>query len=201
MDGNIPEICSMERKKYLDDILVYDEAIQSMIQVLSEDYSKSDYTSSTSMTSTTTTSAATSSSTIPNPDLLNLTSSTSIGRQRAQSYAEGSNSYKSSTPTGTILPRGENIYTGVWGGLDLHYHSSSQLNHDINTSSSIELIPSKFEQKQSPQVENLYDKLSSTGIPPKYLKSAGYNAEELRLHGYTASQLIGAGTVCSKYSL
>lgn len=138
----------------MEDICRYERAIKSMTRVLSEDFSRRDFLAVDP---------------IQTPE--------KSGRQRAVSYAEGSNPLKSSSR--------DDIYAGVWGGLDLH--SSPKTKSLLSPS-----LPQTPKVRQLSTDETVYN-LASTGIPPKYLKSAGYYAEELRLGGYSASQLIGAG--------
>jgi hypothetical protein len=174
VDGEVPEICSDERKKFLEEILRDERAIQEMSRVLSDDYQQIDYLPADF--------SSKKSEGFDSPIPL-----TSGGRPRAVSYAEGSNAIAKPSPS-------RDIFSGVWGGsLDLHYLQQSESTHSPSVGRS---APIKIATEKSPDPTPLT--LSSTGITPIALKTANYSAEELRLHGYTASQLIGAGLASTK---
>ena len=164
MDGYVPEICLVERKKFLDDLLRYERAIQDISRVLSEDFHRSDH--------------------LPHPQAAQNEKnhlSPLPNRLRSFSCADGGETLKSSSSSP------HDRYNGVWGGMDLH---SSSL-----------LCPPTKDRDETPIIFPQENKrksysLCSTGIVPKHFKSAGYNAEELRLNGFTAPQLIGAGIHC-----
>lgn len=162
MDGNVPEICLVERKKFLDDLLRYERAIQDISRVLAEDYHRSDH--------------------LPHPQASKIEKnhlSPLSNRLRSFSCADGEGTLKSSGSSP------HDRYNGVWGGMDLH--------------SSPSLCPPTKDCEEFPKIFPHENKrksysLCSTGIVPKHFKSAGYTAEELRLNGFTAPQLIGAGS-------
>jgi hypothetical protein len=166
LDGEVPEICSIERKKFLSDLLRSEKAIQDISRVLSEDFHRSDLPPQPQL-----------SKKAPVQDSLTPPSN----RQRSFSYAEG----EPRTSSGSSP---HDRYSGVWGGMDLHSTSSLY----STPTKSCQEHPEKFPEEEGEKQRKVYT-LSSTGIDPKHLKSAGYNAEELRLNGFTAPQLIGAG--------
>jgi hypothetical protein len=183
MDGDVPEICSIERKKFLSDLLRYERAIQDFSRVLSEDFHRLDLP-------------------IPQPQPLpnapeeDPSSPSSYNRQRSFSCAEagtGAGGGGSKNPSLKSSPSHDR-YNGVWGGMDLHTSASFKACTPTKSSGLEHSNYLLTEEKQKQKQRKFYS-LSSTGIAPKHLKAAGYTAEELRLNGFTAPQLIGAGTV------
>lgn len=229
VDGNIPEVCSIERENYLQEILQNEQVIYEITRVLTEDQLKINpfleifqQTTNNKFCDENSNSNVDNSNFDDNIETNIINQSPSTNRRRSISFSEGfdlqnkihsTTSPSPSSSSSSSLPyhnSSRDIFAGVWGGsLDLNLNTTPSSKSNLQTSivtpinENITNIENNNQKTsiilKDNEINHKNYNLSISGISPSDLKIAGYTAEELRLHGFSAPQLIGAGNNINYY--